>query len=285
MTSTTLPSQPAAASKAAVESAIKESVNEGASTSSNADASEMASSDQAGDESIRTVFDDKEDFNVKHPLYNVWTLWFDNPSHKNASAAKGSKDSWGEDLNKVVTFDSVEEFWGLYNNIIPPSELPQKANYYLFKEGIQPAWEDPANANGGKWSIQLPRDKSRKDIDKLWLYTMLSAIGETLETTPTSPNSEDLSELITGVIMSARSNFYRIAIWTRKSDDPASVPGGDAAAVQDVVKRLMAIGQKFKTEILGFAPEQKLGGQGLMTDVEYQSHTESEKKKGRKITV
>ena len=38
-----------------------------------------------------------------------------------------------DDIRRVVTFDSVEEFWGLYNNIVPPSQLPGKANYYLFK--------------------------------------------------------------------------------------------------------------------------------------------------------
>lgn len=60
----------------------------------------------------------------------------------------------------------------LYNNIVPPSQLPQKANYYLFKEGIIPAWEDEANKNGGKWSIQLPRDKNKANVDKMWLYTV-----------------------------------------------------------------------------------------------------------------
>lgn len=78
----------------------------------------------------------------------------------------------------------------LYNNILPPSALPQKANYYLFKvkhpcatlshtseplhvqEGIIPAWEDEANKHGGKWSIQLPKEKNRRHVDTLWLYTV-----------------------------------------------------------------------------------------------------------------
>jgi translation initiation factor 4E len=77
-----------------------------------------------------------------------------------------------EDIRKVVSFDSVEEFWGLYNNVVPPSQLPGKANYYLFKDGIMPAWEDPQNKNGGKWAIQLPRDKSKPVIDQMWLYTV-----------------------------------------------------------------------------------------------------------------
>ncbi len=41
-----------------------------------------------------------------------------------------------------------------------------------FQEGIIPAWEDEANKNGGKWSIQLPRDKNRAVVDKMWLYTV-----------------------------------------------------------------------------------------------------------------
>lgn len=80
-----------------------------------------------------------------------------------------------EDIRKVVSFDSVEEFWGLYNNVVPPSQLPGKANYYLFKDGIMPAWEDPQNKNGGKWAIQLPRDKSKPVIDQMWLYTVGTA--------------------------------------------------------------------------------------------------------------
>lgn len=40
------------------------------------------------------------------------------------------------------------------------------------QEGIIPAWEDEANKNGGKWSIQLPKDKNRANVDKMWLYTV-----------------------------------------------------------------------------------------------------------------
>ena len=35
-----------------------------------------------------------------------------------------------------------------------------------------PAWEDKQNKNGGKWAIQLPRDKTKAVIDKMWLYTV-----------------------------------------------------------------------------------------------------------------
>lgn len=99
MSTSALPPQPAAASKAALDAAIKE--NEASSSSQqNADSANAASTaeasngadadDSLADESVRTVFDDKEDFNVKHPLFNVWTLWFDNPSHKAVSASEST---------------------------------------------------------------------------------------------------------------------------------------------------------------------------------------------------
>ena len=45
------------------------------------------------------------------------------------------------------------------------------------KEGIIPAWEDEANKNGGKWSIQLPKDKNRLNVDKMWLYTASNQVS------------------------------------------------------------------------------------------------------------
>lgn len=58
------------------------------------------------DGEMRTVFNDPVNFNVKHPLFNAWTLWFDNPGKKANTA------SWSQNLKELITFDSVEEFWG-----------------------------------------------------------------------------------------------------------------------------------------------------------------------------
>lgn len=35
--------------------------------------------DAKGDDKTVTVFHDKDNFNVKHPLQNKWTLWFTKP--------------------------------------------------------------------------------------------------------------------------------------------------------------------------------------------------------------
>jgi len=265
-----------------------------------------------GIDSDRTVFEDPRTFTVKHPLYSSWTLWFDSPNTKNRNGAPSTPSTsvpatpstsaaqgWMDDIKKVISLDSVEEFWGLYNNIVPPSNLPQKANYYLFKEGIIPAWEDAANKDGGKWSIQLPRDKNRGVIDQMWLYTMLAAIGETFDPALSeaaklaaslpldAPKPVPSKSIITGVIVSARPSFYRLSIWTRLA--PSSNPPVDAASnahpseVGEALRqRIEAIGKHFKTSVLGYAEGARLGGQ-LSTEVEFVSHKDSEKKpKGAK---
>jgi Eukaryotic initiation factor 4E len=61
-----------------------------------------------------TVFHDPEHFTVKHPLQHQWTLWFTKPP-------SGRGDNWNDLLKEVITFDSVEEFWGVY---VCTSSLP-----------------------------------------------------------------------------------------------------------------------------------------------------------------
>ncbi|KAI4859627.1 eukaryotic translation initiation factor 4E [Hypoxylon rubiginosum] len=217
-----------------------------------------SSSDTATPESggkLITVFHDKDNFNVKHPLQNKWTLWFTKPS-------SGKGDNWNDLLKEVITFNSVEEFWGIYNNIAPVSDLALKSDYHLFKEGVRPEWEDPQNKHGGKWSYQF-KDKRSVDINDLWLHTMLAAIGETLE-------DEDDGEVM-GVVVNVRKAFYRIGVWTRTigksipGRGDGDVAGGKGRSVEKGQEILKAIGRQFKTVLK--LPEAEI--------VEFSGHTDA----------
>lgn len=56
----------------------------------------------------------------------------------------------------------------VYNNIHHPSKLGGGADLHCFKNKIQPKWEDPVCANGGRWTVTFSRTKS----DTSWLYTV-----------------------------------------------------------------------------------------------------------------
>jgi translation initiation factor 4E len=105
----------------------------------------------------------------------------------------------------------------------------------------------------------------------MWLYTMLAAIGETFET-PQDGSAPADSDMITGVIVSCRQGFYRIALWTRQAPD-TSAPETD-----ELMKRIMTIGRFFKAQVLGYDLEQKLVTGGFQTEVTFDSHKDSEKK-------
>jgi translation initiation factor 4E len=71
---------------------------------------------------VVTVFDDPANFNVKHQLQHTWTLWFTKPPN--------GKQDWNELLKEVISFNSVEEFWGIYVSCI-----------HLHSQAVGGAWQ------------------------------------------------------------------------------------------------------------------------------------------------
>jgi translation initiation factor 4E len=115
-----------AAAKSAAEQAVKAAIAETA--TEEGEIAEDAGS-KGSSNGIKTVFSDPANFNVVHPLYSKWILWFDNASKQNKA-----KD-WNEQLQEVMAFETVEEFWGLYNKYDLPRgsgrlrSWPKKADF------------------------------------------------------------------------------------------------------------------------------------------------------------
>jgi translation initiation factor 4E len=58
----------------------------------------------------------------------------------------------------------------LHTNIKAPSQLQPSSTCALFKDGIEPQWEDPANASGGCWTAVVPRVANANELlDSWWL--------------------------------------------------------------------------------------------------------------------
>jgi len=138
-------------------------------------------------------------FSVKHPLQNSWTIWYDNPGKRSNQA------SWGDHLKKITTFSFVEDFWRVFNNLKPASTLAQGSNYHIFKEQIEPKWEDSANSKGGKWTVSIPPKSRNSALDQMWLWTVLAVIGETFD----SPDD------VCGLVVSVRKAGDRVQVWTK----------------------------------------------------------------------
>ncbi|NP_001312085.1 eukaryotic translation initiation factor 4E-1-like [Nicotiana tabacum] len=137
-----------------------------------------------------------KEIKAKHLLENSWTFWYD----KNT---KSRQAAWGSFLREVYTFSTIEDFWGAYNNINHPSKLVTGADFHCFKHKIEPKWEDPVCANGGKWTMSFSKGKS----DTSWLYTLLAMIGHQF----------DHGDEICGAVVNVRGKEDKIALWTKNA--------------------------------------------------------------------
>eukprot|EP00993_Chasmostoma_nieuportense_P004239 NODE_4920_length_722_cov_53.184874_g4757_i0.p1 GENE.NODE_4920_length_722_cov_53.184874_g4757_i0~~NODE_4920_length_722_cov_53.184874_g4757_i0.p1 ORF type:complete len:209 (+),score=34.66 NODE_4920_length_722_cov_53.184874_g4757_i0:60-686(+) len=134
---------------------------------------------------------------IKHPLWCRWSLWYD------ATKRNSPRQDWQDNLKQIYTFDTIEDFWSVYNNIHSPSQMAYGANYHLFKHGITPTWEHISNARGGKWTISVPR-KWRAQLDTFWTFLSLALIGENFKE----------GDAICGAVVSLRKSNDRISLWT-----------------------------------------------------------------------
>lgn len=87
---------------------------------------------------------------------------------------QNNKDSFSSVLNEIVTFDTVENFWRSYNNLIPIEYLPSNTDFFMFKDYIKPEWEDIKNKKGGRWIYDIAWDKSKHHLisqhtEQVWL--------------------------------------------------------------------------------------------------------------------
>eukprot|EP01063_Lacrimia_lanifica_P007577 TRINITY_DN1485_c0_g2_i1.p1 TRINITY_DN1485_c0_g2~~TRINITY_DN1485_c0_g2_i1.p1 ORF type:complete len:475 (+),score=140.02 TRINITY_DN1485_c0_g2_i1:202-1425(+) len=155
-------------------------------------------------------------------LAESWTLWY------RPAAAPNANGDWQSNLKSIITFDDVQTFWRVYNSIKAPSALTKGATYYLFRKGVEPAWEDKTCEQGGEWKVWLPAGK-RADTDTLWVMFTLQCIGEQFL------NSAD----ICGIAVETRSKADRVCVWTSTTEKT----------------RTMALGREVKKTLKGYIPQ------------------------------
>ena len=135
----------------------------------------------------------------------------------------------------IGTFDNIESFWILFNNLYGPSDLffqkeigkpyyiiPKKDDLSeqkreisalsMFRSNILPKWEDPQNIVGGELSLKkfFSKDMSIiKYLDHLWLNTAMLCIGEQFT------NSEKITgiRVVDSSVAATGKQLFRIEIW------------------------------------------------------------------------
>ncbi|QSL64933.1 hypothetical protein MERGE_002237 [Pneumocystis wakefieldiae] len=150
-----------------------------------------------------------------HMLKYSYTFWYMNRTF-------GSKiKDYESSLKKLITFSSVEEFWSIYAYLKRPDTLPVISDLHLFREGIRPIFEDPANKDGGKWTLSL-----RKGIAvRYWEQLVMAIVGDQFWS---------IGDELCGIVLSIRNSKDLISVWNKSSDN-----GRVNLKIRDLIKQVL----------------------------------------------
>lgn len=118
-------------------------------------------------------------------------------------------DKWTKEVQPLGSFDTVRGFWRLYSHILRPNDVKESVDLFLFKHGIKPMWEDPANAKGGRWVVRLKKGLA----SHYWESLILAIIGEQF----------DVGNEICGAAVNISPQRDSIAVWNRHADNVDAV--------------------------------------------------------------
>jgi hypothetical protein len=159
-----------------------------------------------------------------HPLKHKW-VWSYKPTivYKQQTAA-----DWLADYKPLMPqpFSTVEEFWSIYSHVHTLNDLDFGNIYSVFREGILPVWEHPANEHGYSIVLYVNRSYDAQSVAKLYEMSLLLLIG----------NSVGCSSLLNGCTFERKAGGNKIVFWL------SQVPDSPADRMNQVKQILMTIG-------------------------------------------
>ena len=130
------------------------------------------------------------------PLNNQFTFWL---TFFNKSKDK-QLEEFEDNLKPLGTFSTAEDFWNIYQHMKRPYRLPRGSEFFLFKAGIKPLWEDTKNIGGGRFYISVKRSVLS---NKIWEDLLLAFVL-----------IQNNLPLINGVVLNVRSSETFLSVWT-----------------------------------------------------------------------
>ena len=114
-----------------------------------------------------------------------------------------SSEDYKAQIKKLAEFDTLDDFWAIFQYLKKPDDYKQPVEMQLFKEGIKPMWEDENNKNGGKIALKL-----RKEYTNLvWEELVFAFIGGYL--------AKEIKDEINGLVINCKKDFNTLQIWTK----------------------------------------------------------------------
>ena len=137
-------------------------------------------------------------------------------------------------IKKLAQFDTLEDFWAIFQYLKKPDDIKQPIEFQLFREGIAPMWEDEKNKNGGKIALKLRKDYS----NLVWEELIFAFIGGYF--------AKEIKDEINGLVINCKKDFNTLQIWTKSFTDEVTT------GIEKNIRELLNIPDQVVLEIKSF---------------------------------
>jgi translation initiation factor 4E len=179
----------------------------------------------------------------RHFLASPWTFHYLIPNRIDRRDA-----NWEDFLRPLHTFQNFEDFWAILNTIDPPSRLPKGCRYYIFRDNIQPLWEDERNIGGKELCIeyQVPevrgkRARAETEAEEHWKDLALAVLGNSTEIRH--------QEKINGVEYNSRGQSNKVGVWLAPTSD------AEFAEIEASLRAVLATAEPLTSHIIAGEPK------------------------------
>ena len=162
----------------------------------NKDPQSQNESEDAAPEQKKTKLENKFSF-----LYRV-----DNSNQYSAPKQILAKEKYESQVKKIAEFDTIEDFWDIFQHLRKPDSCRPGIEFFMFKEDIKPLWEDENNKNGGRFSIKLKQGYTTI----IWEEMIFTLIGGILP--------KEVKDEINGIVVTSKKEFNTLQIWFKTFD-------------------------------------------------------------------
>ena len=189
-----------------------------------------------------TTYDTNDPNNNKSNTSKKFSFWVrisEEMINNQLTKTNINTNEYESQVKKLAEFNSIEEFWKIYQHIKKPDACRPGIDIQLFKNPIKPMWEDEYNKNGGRISLKL-----RKDFSTIiWEEILLAIIGDILP--------KEISDEINGVLISVKKKYNGLQIWFKNYNKKITLE------LERCIRDLIQIPQEVPLEIKQFFPENK----------------------------
>jgi len=173
---------------------------------------------------------------LNHPLFTNFTFWFRINETSTLNPYKNSINfiDYENQVKKLSTFSTIEDFWKIFQHLKKPEELNIGIEIDLFKNEIKPVWEEEVNKNGGKIALKL--NKNYTSI--IWEELIFAFIGGNFP--------DNIKNEINGILISSKKEFNVLQIWFREYNFKI------IKEIQYFIKNLLQIPKEIKLNAVKF---------------------------------